>query len=70
MDFLTVRDGRPEWLIEAKLTDTDIASLKHFSGFFAKEPEPVLLVKDLKRELFLDGIHVKKAGDWLQSLDV
>jgi uncharacterized protein len=68
VDFLTVRDGRPEWLIESKLSDTEIASVKHFSGFFPKETKPILLVKNLKRELFLNGIHVKKAGGWLKSL--
>lgn len=69
VDFLTVREGRPEWLIEAKLTDTDIAFLKHFSDFFAKKIKPVLLVKNLKRELFHSGIPVKKAGNWLQALE-
>ncbi len=104
VDFLTVRDGRTEWLVETKLADTEIAFLKHFSGFFVnpvrksgtlppafsrrkkisvdstpphgaglsngvKETKPILLVKNLKRELFLDGIHVKKAGIWLQSLE-
>ncbi len=69
VDFLTVRDGRAEWLVETKLADTEIAFLKHFSGFFVKETKSVLLVKNLKRELFLDGIHVKKAGTWLQSLE-
>jgi predicted AAA+ superfamily ATPase len=69
VDFLTVRDGRAEWLVETKLADTEIAFLKHFSGFFVKETKPILLVKNLKRELFLDGIYVKKAGSWLQSLE-
>ena len=69
IDFLTVQDGRPEWLIEAKLADIDTNSLKHFSGFFDRETKHILLVKNLKRELFLGGIHVKKAGSWLQSLE-
>jgi len=64
-----VQDGRPEWLIEAKLADIDTNSLKHFSGFFDRETKHILLVKNLKRELFLGGIHVKKAGSWLQSLE-
>ena len=70
VDFLTVRDGKPEWLIESKLADTEVASLKHFSGFFIKKIEPILLVKNLKRELFLEGISVKKAGGWLRNLEV
>lgn len=69
VDFLTVRDGRPEWLIETKLSDPEISSIKHFSGFFAKETKPILLLKNLKRELFLGGIQVKKAGSWLQGLE-
>lgn len=69
VDFLTVRDGKPEWLIETKLTDTEISPLKHFSGFFMKNTESILLVKNLKRELFLEGIYVKKAGGWLRNLE-
>ena len=69
VDFLTMRDWRPVWLIEAKLADTEVASLRHFSGYFAKETKPILLVKNQKRELFLDDIHVKKAGDWPQNLE-
>ncbi|HBI23800.1 MAG TPA: ATPase [Nitrospiraceae bacterium] len=69
VDFLTVRDGMPEWLIETKLTDTEIASLRHFTGFFTEKTKPILLVKNLKRELFLDGVYVKKADSWLQSLE-
>jgi len=69
VDFLTVRDGSPEWLIETKLADTETVSLKHFSGFFAKGIKPILLVRNLKRDLFLDGIDVKKASNWLQRLE-
>lgn len=69
VDFLTVRDGKPEWLIETKISDGDAPALKHFAGFFLKKAEPILLVKDLKRELFLKGIKVKRAGEWLQALE-
>ena len=68
-DFLTVRDGETEWLIETKLADTEAVSLAHFYGFFSKETTPILLVKNLKRELLLDGIHVKKADRWLEGLE-
>ena len=64
-----MRDGSPEWLVETKVSDIEISSLKHFYGYFSKKLKPVLLIKDLKRELFLDGVHVKRAGDWLQNLD-
>ncbi len=69
VDFLTVRDGKTEWLIETKLADTEAVSLAHFYGFFSKETTPILLVKNLKRELLLDGIHVKKADRWLEGLE-
>ncbi|OGW05939.1 MAG: hypothetical protein A3I04_02610 [Nitrospinae bacterium RIFCSPLOWO2_02_FULL_39_110] len=68
VDFLTMRDGATEWLVETKVADTEIVSLRHFSGYFSKNTKPFLLIKNLKRELFLDGISVKKASDWLQSL--
>lgn len=56
VDFLTIREGKPEWLIETKLTDTEIDSLKHFSRFFNKNTESILLVRNLKREL--DGLDL------------
>ena len=69
VDFLTVRDGRPEWLVEAKVSQTEISHLKYFSESFGNKVEPVLIVKDLQRELLLEGIKVKKASSWLQSLE-
>ncbi len=69
VDFLMVRDGKPEKLIEVKLADTDIFSLKHFAGFFEDHAEAVLLVKNVKRELLLNGIKVKKASEWLSTLE-
>jgi len=69
VDFLTVREGKAEWLIETKLADTDYSALQHFSGFFPKEIKPILLVKNLKRELSLNGIPVQKASRWLKGLE-
>ena len=68
VDFLTVRDGKAEWLIECKLSDTDISVLKHFSVFL-KGTKPMLIVKNLKRELSLNGIPVQKASRWLKGLE-
>jgi len=68
VDFLTVREGKAEWLIESKLSDTDISALKHFSVFL-EGTKPILLVKNLKRELFLKGISVQKASRWLKGLE-
>ncbi len=69
VDFLMVRDGKPEKLIEVKLADTEISSLRHFSGFLGNKVESLLLVKNLKRELLLNGIEVKKASEWLSTLE-
>jgi hypothetical protein len=69
VDFLTVRDGKAEWLIETKLADTDISALKHFSVFFGKGTKPILLINNLKRELSLNGIPVQKASLWLKGLE-
>lgn len=69
VDFLALRDGRPEWLIETKLADTDTAYLKHFSGYFPIETKPILLVRKLKRDLSLEGVNIKKASNWLQRLE-
>lgn len=69
VDFLTIRDGKPELLIETKLSRPERAPLQHFAHFFGKGVEPIILVKDLKRELSLEGIKVKKASHWLQTLE-
>lgn len=69
VDFLTLRDRRPEWLIETKLADTDTAALRYFAGFFTEGTKPILLVKKSRRDLCLDGIDIKKASNWLQQLE-
>ena len=69
VDFLTVRDGKSEWLIETKVSEVETSSLKHFSRYLGKQTEPILLIKDLTRELSLEGVKVKKAGPWLQALE-
>ncbi len=69
VDFVTIRDGKPEFLIETKLSDPETPSLEHFKSFFGSQIEPVILVKNIKRELFLKGIKIKKASQWLQTLE-
>ena len=69
VDFMTVRDDKPEWLIETKTSRADTPALKHFSSFLGRQVKPILLVKKLQRELFLEGIEVKKAAAWLAALE-
>ncbi|MBI4430510.1 MAG: ATP-binding protein [Candidatus Omnitrophica bacterium] len=69
VDFLVLREEKPEYLIEAKCSDPDVSRIKHFSKFLGNQVKCVLLVKDLKRELFLEGIRVEKASRWLAALE-
>lgn len=69
VDFLTIRDGKPELMIETKLTNPDISSVKWFSAFFSDKVKPLLLLKNLQRELQVEGIPIKKAAPWLQTLE-
>lgn len=68
VDFLTIRDGVAEFVIETKVSQPDIAHLRHFRSFLGKT-KPILLLKDIKRELHLEGVQIKKASSWLQTLE-
>jgi len=69
VDFLTVRDGQPEKLIEVKLADVDVKNLKHFSSLLPASAEPLVLVKDLSREQDQGRIKIRKAASWLSGLE-
>lgn len=69
VDFLTVRDGKPEWLIETKTSQIEVAAARRFAQTLGQQVEAILLVKNLKRELQQDGVHVKRAADWLARMD-
>ena len=69
VDFMTLRDGKPELLIETKLSKPEIFHIQHFAGFLGKQVEALVLVKELKRELSLEGVKIKKASQWLQTLE-
>jgi uncharacterized protein len=69
VDFLTLRDHRPEWLIEAKLSDIDVGQLARFAEVLAPEVKPVLLVRNLRRERHIKNVKVKKGSEWLQELE-
>ena len=68
VDFLTIREGKPEFLIETKISNPDISHLRHFSKSLRKV-KPILLAKELKREIQLEGVPIKKASHWLQGLE-
>ncbi len=69
VDFVVIREGKPEFLIETKLSNPDISSIQHFKNFLKGQAEPIVLIKDLKRELSLKSVKVKRASLWLQSLE-
>ncbi len=69
VDFLTVRDGQPEKLIEAKVSDIDTKNLKYFANFLGPQVESIMLVKNLDREQDHKEIKVRKASLWLSELE-
>lgn len=69
VDFLTVRDGQPEKLIEVKITDIDVKNLTHFSNLLSPPAESLLLVKNLSREQDQGRIKIRNAAGWLSQLE-
>ena len=69
VDFLTVREGQPEKLIEVKSTDIEVNNLTHFSNLLPPSVEPLLLVKNLSREQDQRRIKIRKASGWLSRLE-
>ena len=69
VDFLTVRDGQPEKLIEVKLANIDVKNLTHFSSLLPASVESLVLVKDLSREQDQGRIKIRKASSWLSGLE-
>lgn len=69
VDFLTVRDGQPEKLIEVKFANIDVKNLTHFSSLLPASVEPLVLVKDLSREQDQGRIKIRKASSWLSGLE-
>jgi hypothetical protein len=68
IDFAVVTDDLPDTLIEVKLTKSNASkNLGFFAGLFP-DALPVQLVHNLRQEEYFEGIHMKKAGEWLSSL--
>jgi hypothetical protein len=69
VDLLTVKQGKPEFLVEAKLSDS---ALSPHLTYFKERVQPVQafqLVKDLPREKMLSGIEIRRASAWLNLLE-
>ena len=70
VDFLTLRDQEPEWLIEVKENDPKVSpSLKHFLKSLPGV-QPIQISRELRKEFDTkEGIHVRKSAPWLAELE-
>ena len=69
VDFTVVEDGRPRLLLEVKRSETSVSpSLRYFSKRLAPE-ECLQLVQTAARAQTVDGIHVRPAAEWLDTLE-
>jgi hypothetical protein len=69
IDFVIAGDGSPEALIEVKRSETDPSrGLSHFANRFP-EPISVHLAHHLRQEETREKVHIRRAADWLASLD-
>jgi predicted AAA+ superfamily ATPase len=67
VDFCYVRDGKAQYLLEAKLSDSSISkNLHYFCGHY--NIPGIQLVKNLKHER-QEGIEVRSASAWLAELE-
>lgn len=70
VDFLTIRDGDPEFLIEVKSSDKNPTnSLKYFSEKISVI-ESLQLVHNIKRSQSFQKIQVTNLAGWLAKLEI
>ena len=69
VDFLTVRSGKPELLIEAKLSDSDFSPHLVFYHQQIKPAASIQLVRSPVREKMAHGIELRSAASWLARLE-
>ncbi len=69
VDFAVIEDGKPRILIEVKRSETSVSpSLRHFAKRLATA-ESLQLVQAASRAETVDGIHIRPAADWLDTLE-
>ncbi len=69
VDFLTLKDGKPEFLIETKLSGEDVSQLNYFFKNFPSETKKILLLKNIHKETDIGRIQVRKTSRWLEDLE-
>ena len=71
IDFLVVRSGIPELMLEVKWRDDTISSNFKLFEKFMPDVHKVQLVKELKREkTYPGGAEIRRVCDWLAHLDL
>jgi predicted AAA+ superfamily ATPase len=69
VDFLTLRNQRPEWLIEAKWADSDPTPSLVFYQRQIKPKKAIQLVRQGVRDKGLPEIEIRSAAPWLAALE-
>lgn len=69
IDFVIAEDDEIRYLLEVKLSDSNLSkSLLSFSQQFP-QAESFQLVHNLRQEEYIKGINLSRAGDFLAKLD-
>ncbi len=69
VDFAVVEDRQPRLLIEVKRSETRVSpSLRYFARRLAVES--LQIVQTATRSETIQGLHVRPAADWLDTLDI
>ncbi len=70
VDFLTLVNNKPEYLIETKLSDESLSpSLRYFDAFIKPE-RAIQLVRNLSRTQLYGKIQILKSAQWLSELEL
>ena len=69
VDFLTVRNRKPELLIEAKVGDSDFSPSLVFYQRQIRPSQALQLVRSCRREKTLPGLELRAAAGWLAGLE-
>lgn len=69
VDFLSVLDRKPEFLIEAKVSDSNLSS--HLAFFAERIPgaRPVQLVQNEVRPAQIGRVEIRSSAEWLTALE-
>lgn len=69
VDFMTVREGAVELLVEAKWAETELAGSLRYYAEGLKPSEAIQVVRTARRRLESHGCSIVPAADWLVGLE-